>query len=197
MKIVIASHNKGKLKEFKAILDGSGIDVVLASDIGINMDDFEETGTTYEANALAKARYVYEQSGLISVADDSGINIDALPDILGVYSARFMGSDTDYRYKNKHILDLLKDSKVRSARFTSVIALVGPTVTECFEGVVEGTISKTIDGEGGFGYDPIFIPNGYQDTYATMPLDIKNTISHRALALNKCVHFLKEHVYDA
>lgn len=197
MKIVLASHNQGKLKEFQAILLNLNYEIVLASDVGINLDEFEETGTTYEENALLKARYVYEQTGLTSIADDSGIKIHALPDILGVYSARFMGSDTSYDLKNKALLEILSDKSDRSAVFTSVIALVSEQEEMVFEGVVNGTIAKSIHGKGGFGYDPIFIPDGYHESYAQMDSNTKNSMSHRALALQKCLNYLRKLNHDS
>lgn len=197
MKIVIASHNQGKLKEFKSILNNMNVDVVTAKDMGVNLDDFEEVGTTYEENAYLKAKYVYDQTGVMSIADDSGIVINALPDILGVYSARFMGADTDYSLKNKRLLEMLENSEDRTAVFTSAIALVGRDVNEMFVAHVNGTIALTIDGQEGFGYDPIFIPDGYSETYASMPQETKNKMSHRALASRKFLQFMEGYGNDS
>lgn len=197
MKLVIASHNQGKLKEFKSILKNLNIEVLTALDMGLNLDDFEEVGTTYEENAYLKAKYVYEQTGETSIADDSGIFINALPDILGVYSARFMGSDTDYSIKNKRLLEMLENSEDRTAVFTSAISLVGKELNEMFVAEVKGTIASSIDGHEGFGYDPIFIPNGYTESYASMSQDTKNEMSHRGLALRKFLEFMEGYEHDS
>ena len=196
MKIVIASHNKGKLKEFQSILKGLDVTIVTAMDEGLDLDSFEEVGLTYEENAYLKAKYVYEKTGNLSIADDSGIEIHALPDILGVYSARFMGADTSYDIKNKRLLEML-EGKDRSATFTSAISLVGDNTNEMFIGKVEGMIAESIQGNQGFGYDPIFIPNGYDETYALMDAEVKNTMSHRALALQKFVEYLRGLSHDS
>ncbi len=196
MKIVIASHNKGKLKEFQSILKGLDVTIVTAMDEGLDLDSFEEVGLTYEENAYLKAKYVYEKTGYLSIADDSGIEIHALPDILGVYSARFMGADTSYDIKNKRLLEML-EGKDRSATFTSAISLVGDNTNEMFIGKVEGMIAESIQGNQGFGYDPIFIPNGYDETYALMDANVKNTMSHRALALQKFVEYLRGLSHDS
>ncbi|QIK57362.1 RdgB/HAM1 family non-canonical purine NTP pyrophosphatase [Erysipelothrix sp. HDW6A] len=192
MKLLIASHNKNKIKEFKEILEPLGYTVLSAGDFDINIDDVEETESTFEGNALLKARYLFEKTGLASISDDSGLTIPALPDILGVYSARFMGSDTDYTVKNHAVIDLLKDKEDRSAYFTSAIALVGPTEEKTFVGRIDGTITDEIRGVGGFGYDPIFLPDGYEETFGELGPEIKNTISHRFRALEKLIHYLRE-----
>lgn len=196
MKIVIASHNKGKLKEFQNILKNLNVEIVDAQSIGINMDNFEEVGTTFTENAVLKAKYVYELTGEMSIADDSGLTIHSLPDILGVYSARFMGSETDYAIKNAALLDLLKDKDDRGATFTSVIAFVGKDLVKTFEGNVHGQIANVISGEEGFGYDPIFVPNGYSQSYAEMPASVKDTMSHRALALQQFINFMENFKHD-
>lgn len=190
MKLLIASHNINKIKEFKDILEPLGYTVMSASDYDINMDDVEETEDTYAGNATLKARYLYEKTGHPSIADDSGLNVSSLPDILGVTSARFMGSDTSYTIKNNKVLDLLKDKADRSAYFTSAIALVGPNEERVFIGEVHGVIVDRIQGEGGFGYDPIFQPTGYSETFGELDPLIKNKMSHRYRAIEKLLDYL-------
>ena len=196
MKIVVASHNQGKLKEFNAILEEFEHEVISAFDLGIDLESFEETGSTYEENALLKARYVSTKSGLAALADDSGLTIDALPDILGVYSARFMGEATDYALKNKKICELMANETNRKGRFTSVIAFVSADQEVTFEGVIEGNIAQEIMGESGFGYDPIFVPNGFRESFAQMAFEVKNSHSHRGIALQKFKRFLEGDTYD-
>lgn len=190
MKIRVASHNPGKLKEFKAILEPFGYEVILGFD---GIDDVEETGLTFEENAFIKAQAIHDASGDLVIADDSGLVIDALPNLLGVYSARFEPS-LSYLEKNKLLLEMLKEEENRSARFHSVIALVGEGVHESFAGHVEGKISTEIKGADGFGYDPIFIPNGYSKSFGELAADEKNKISHRAIALQKFIKYIEEKI---
>lgn len=192
MKILIASQNEGKLKEFRSILEPLGFEVRSAQEEGYNLDHVVEDGLTFEDNALIKARILYEMAGVPVLADDSGLCIDALPDILGVHSARFMGYETAYDVRNKHLLELLED-KEKEASFYSVIAYCDGETEMCFEGRIDGLI-KDVMGEGGFGYDPIFYPLGYDISFGTMDIDTKNKISHRALALQKTMAYLKDQV---
>ena len=190
MKIIIATQNQGKLKEFKEILQPLGYDVMSADEYGVNIDGIVETGTTFEENALIKVRYLYELTGVSVIADDSGLTIDALPDILGVYSARYMGYDTAYSERNEHILNLLENESNRDAAFHCVIALKDDSGEYVFAGKCEGLIDASIGNEG-FGYDPIFYPVGYDQSFASMNSEEKNKISHRGLALNLLVDHLK------
>lgn len=192
MKILIGSHNPGKIKEFKAILSPQGYTVLTLDDVGISIDDLEETGKTFEENARLKAKYIHELTNLDVIADDSGLMIDALPDILGVYSARFMGEDTEQSIKNMAVLKLLEPFDDRSAAFYSAICLYGKDMDELFVGICEGSIATSVQGVGGFGYDPIFIPKGYNDTFASLDRSIKNDISHRAKALKKVSSYFNE-----
>lgn len=192
MKILIASQNEGKLKEFRSILEPLGFEVRSAQEEGYNLDHVVEDGLTFEDNALIKARVLYEMAGVPVLADDSGLCIDALPDILGVHSARFMGYETAYDVRNKHLLELL-ENKDKEASFYSVIAYCDGETEMCFEGRIDGLI-KDVMGEGGFGYDPIFYPLGYDISFGTMDIDTKNKISHRALALQKTMAYLKDQV---
>lgn len=190
MKILIASQNEGKLKEFRNILEPLGYKVCSAQQEGYNLDHVVEDGLTFADNALIKARKLYDMAKVPVIADDSGLCIHALPEILGVHSARYMGYDTPYSVRNPHILELVKDLD-RAASFLSVIAYVDGSVEETFEGRIDGLIQPAT-GEGGFGYDPIFYPLGYKQSFASMDETLKNKISHRAIALLKTVNYLKE-----
>lgn len=192
MKIIIASQNQGKLKEFKSILEPLGYEVLSAADLDVNLDDVVEDGLTFADNALIKARVLHERTGYRVISDDSGLCISALPDIVGVHSARYMGYDTPYEIRNATILSLLEDKEDKSAAFHSVIALVGEGTEDTFEGIIEGTIGDA-KGTEGFGYDPIFYPLNSSESFASMDLDAKNKISHRALAIEKLLlHLQKE-----
>ena len=184
-KIVFATTNEGKVKEIKEILKDFPIEVVSMKEMGITAD-IEENGTTFEENSLIKARALAKLSGLPALADDSGLEVDYLNGEPGIYSARYLGRDTDYDYKNNYIIDKLSGAKGedRSARFVCVISLVLPDGREFVErGVVEGLIGYEQKGENGFGYDPIFYLPEYGKTSAELPPEKKNKISHRGKAL--------------
>lgn len=184
-KIIFATKNKGKLKEIKQIMKDTNFEVISMSEAGINIE-IEETGTTFEENAIIKATAVMKESGLPALADDSGLEIDYLDKAPGVYSSRYMGEDTPYDIKNNNILELLKDvsKEQRTARFVSVIAAVFPdNTTITTKGTIEGIIGYEQAGENGFGYDPIFFVPEYNMTTAQMSIEQKNEISHRGKAL--------------
>ena len=184
-KIVFATTNEGKVKEIKEILGDFPIEVVSMKEMGITAD-IEENGTTFEENSLIKARALAKLTGLPALADDSGLEVDYLNGEPGIYSARYLGRDTDYDYKNNYIIDKLSGAKGedRSARFVCVISLVLPDGREFVErGVVEGLIGYEQKGENGFGYDPIFYLPEYEKTSAELPPEEKNKISHRGKAL--------------
>ena len=184
-KIVFATTNEGKVKEIKEILGDFPIEVVSMKEMGITAD-IEENGATFEENSLIKARALVKLTGLPALADDSGLEVDYLNGEPGIYSARYLGRDTDYDYKNKYIIDKLSGAKgeERSARFVCVISLVLPDGREFVErGVVEGLIGYEQKGENGFGYDPIFYLPEYGKTSAELPPEEKNRISHRGKAL--------------
>ena len=184
-KIVFATANEGKVKEIKEILGDFPIEVVSMKEMGITAD-IEENGTTFEENSLIKARALAKLTGLPALADDSGLEVDYLNGEPGIYSARYLGRDTDYDYKNNYIIDKLSGAKgeERSARFVCVISLVLPDGREFVErGVVEGLIGYEQKGENGFGYDPIFYLPEYGKTSAELPPEEKNRISHRGKAL--------------
>ena len=186
-KIVFATTNAGKIKEIKEILADFDVEIVSMKEMNIDVD-VEENGTTFEENSLIKARAISKLTGLPALADDSGLEVDYLNGEPGVYSARYLGRDTDYDYKNNYIIDKLKDAKdeERSARFVCVISLVLPDGREFVKkGVMEGRIGYEIKGENGFGYDPIFYLPQYSKTSAEISAEEKNKISHRGKALRE------------
>ena len=184
-KIVFATTNEGKVKEIKEILADFDVEVASMKEMNITAD-IEENGATFEENSLIKARAVSKLTGLPALADDSGLEVDYLNGEPGIYSARYLGRDTDYDYKNNYIIDKLKDAKdsERSARFVCVISLVLPDGREFVKkGIMEGRIGYEIKGENGFGYDPIFYLPEYGKTSAEISGEEKNKISHRGKAL--------------
>ncbi len=196
MKIIFATNNSHKLSEIRDIL-GSEIEVLSLRDIQCDTD-IPETGKTLEENALQKAQYIYDHYGLSVFADDTGLEVDALDGAPGVYSARYAGGDGhDSEANMTKLLENMNGENNRKARFRTVIALLlkGKTceqpIKHLFEGIVEGTIITERRGGEGFGYDPIFLPEGYDLTFAELGNEIKNTISHRARAVKKLVEFLK------
>ncbi len=209
MKIVFATNNQHKLSEIRSIL-GDSIEVLSLNDIGCDVD-IPETGTTLEENALQKAQYVYDHYHIDCFADDTGLEVDALNGAPGVYSARYasMASDSGQTCPASHdseanmtrLLKELGNNNNRKARFRTVIALIHKKdVCPCgctsikeihkFEGIIEGEIIRERRGGEGFGYDPIFQPDGYDQTFAELGMDIKNHISHRARATQKLADFL-------
>ena len=197
MKLLLATQNKNKVIELKRLLnDYPQFEVYSLSDMNI-VDDIEETGTTFEENARLKALHIYRLTGIACLADDSGLEIEALNNEPGVYSARYLGENTAYTIKNQVILDRIKESNSRSARFVSVVCLVlNEDEVYSFEGIMPGTIGYDAKGDNGFGYDPIFVPLGYDLSYAEMEVDVKNTLSHRGQALRKAVDFLEKGLYE-
>lgn len=184
-KIILASNNKGKIKEFREILGDMDIELVPMREAGIDTD-IDESGETFEENSLIKARTICKMSGCITIADDSGLEVDYLGGEPGIYSARFMGHDTSYDIKNKAIIDKLKgvSGKDRSARFVAVIAAVFPDGRELTaRGTMEGVIGQEPRGENGFGYDPILFLPEYNKSSAELTSEEKNKISHRGKAL--------------
>lgn len=190
MKIIFASNNDHKIKEIRTILDNS-ITLLSLRDININ-EDIPEEEPDLEGNALAKARYVYNITGMNVFADDTGLEVDALGGLPGVKSARFAGEHKDFSANNDKLLEMLGSDVDRRARFRTVIALIWEKREYLFEGVVEGRIIDERKGTEGFGYDPVFIPEGETKTFAEMTLAEKNTISHRGRALEKLSKFLPE-----
>ena len=188
MKIVFATNNQHKLDEVRQIL-GDTIEVLSLSDIGCH-EDIPETGTTLEQNALQKAQYVYDHYHTDCFADDTGLEVDALGGAPGVYSARYAGPGHDSRANMSKLLDELGDNKNRRARFRTVIALIQQGEVHEFDGIVEGVITHSPSGHEGFGYDPIFRPDGYTMTFADLFPSTKNECSHRARATRKLAEYL-------
>ena len=195
MRIVFATNNKNKLAEIREMLDGSGIEVLSLGDIGCH-DDIPETADTLEGNALQKARYIHDKYKMSCFADDTGLEVDALGGAPGVYSARYAGGEGhDSEANMAKLLAGLDGKSDRRARFRTVVALITDEEEgreELFEGVVTGEIIKEKRGAGGFGYDPVFRPDGYDKTFAELGHEVKNKISHRALAVAKLVARLIE-----
>lgn len=183
MKVVLASKNQHKLVEMRDILSAQGVEVVLESDVGVDVD-VEETGTTFEENSLLKARAVMEASGLPAIADDSGLSVDALNGAPGVYSARYGGEGLDDVGRYRLLLENMKGQLDRKCRFVSVITLCmpgGDVITA--RGECPGTLAYAPQGENGFGYDPIFFVPEKKKTFAQLSPEEKNAISHRGNAL--------------
>lgn len=189
--ILIATSNAHKVEEFKEMLVPLGYQVKSLKDLDQTIE-IEETGTTFEENSLIKAMTLHKILGCAVMADDSGLMVDALDGAPGVYSARFMGEETSYDIKNQALIDALKGKK-RGAQFVCVITYVKEDGTyKSYKGIVRGEIHDSILGEKGFGYDPIFFYPPYQTTLANVSEDMKNAVSHRGIALRKCVNDLKE-----
>lgn len=195
MKLVIATRNAHKLKEIRSIFDFRGLEVCSAFDFPA-IPDVVEDGDTLEANAVKKAVELSNATGLPALADDSGLEVEALCGEPGVYSARWAGEGCTYADNNKKLLCALAGNENRRAQFRTVIALALPGAEpETVEGSVKGVILHELRGEQGFGYDPLFVPDGYEQTFAELPAEVKNKISHRARALGAASeqwnHFFK------
>lgn len=190
MKIVFATNNAHKLAEVRAVL-GGGFELVTLREVGIT-EDIPETGATLEENASEKARYVYERTGLDCFADDTGLEVEALNGAPGVRSARYATEGHDFAANNRKLLSELEGADNRRARFRTVISLIRGGEEQRVEGVVRGSIALSEAGCGGFGYDPLFIPEGYDVTFAEMSVDEKNAISHRGRAVAELVKVLTE-----
>ena len=194
-KIIFATGNEGKMKEVRMILEDLGLPVLSLKDAGITAD-VEENGTTFEENAQIKAKAIMEMTGALVLADDSGLEVDALDKEPGIYSARYMGHDTSYHIKNQNILDRLKGKvgEERSARFVCAIAAAFPDGRVLItRGTMEGQIGYEEKGENGFGYDPIFYLPEYQCYSAELSLEEKNKLSHRGKALR----LMKERLHES
>lgn len=186
-KIILASNNQGKIKEVKQICSDMNVEIISMKEAGIDVD-IEENGTTFEENALIKAEAIMKLTGEITIADDSGLEVDYLGGEPGVYSARYMGHDTSYDIKNQAIIDRLEgvEEKDRTARFVCAMAAVFPDGRHfTTRGTMEGIIGYEIKGSNGFGYDPIVYLPQYQKTSAELSPEEKNKISHRGEALEK------------
>lgn len=187
-KLVIATNNQHKVEEIRKAIGGHFY-LMSLTEIGCT-EDIAELGSTLEANALIKARYVYQKYHINCFADDTGLEVEALNNEPGVYSARYAGAHRSSEDNMDLVLERLKDKANRIARFRTVIALILDGKEFLFEGVVSGTIREQRSGTAGFGYDPIFQPEGYPVTFAEMSIDEKNTISHRGRAVQQLLQFL-------
>jgi XTP/dITP diphosphohydrolase len=188
MTLVFASNNEHKIKEINSLL-GSSFKLLSLHDINIT-EDIPEEEPTIEGNALSKARFVYDKTGGDVFADDTGLEIKSLNGLPGVHSARFTGENKDSSANIEKVLSMLGNTEHREARFRTVIALIFKKKEYLFEGIVNGFITYVKSGTEGFGYDPIFIPDGKSSTFAEMELAEKNTVSHRARAFEKLRVFL-------
>lgn len=193
-KIVFATNNPHKLEEIQHILSHQ-YDVNGLRDIGFE-GDIPETGSTLKENASIKSHFVFNRYHVDCFSDDTGLEIDALDGRPGVYSARYAGEDGNAVKNMKKVLDELRGERNRKARFKTVISLIKDGQEFFFEGKIEGKIIEDKKGEAGFGYDPVFIPDGYEQTFAEIPAELKNKISHRALATKKLVEFLNSRKGD-
>ena len=189
-KLIFATHNPNKLIEIKSSVNS--FEVVGLKEMGIH-EDIAETGITLEENALIKSKYIYQKTGFSCFADDTGLEVDALDGRPGVYSARYAGKQATAEANMQKLLSELKDQKNRSARFRTVISLILNGEEYFFEGQVVGEILYQKTGVEGFGYDPIFKPTGFDQSFAQMTMALKNEISHRGLAVKKLIHFLSHH----
>ncbi len=201
MKIVFATNNQHKLDEIRNIL-GKDFEIVSLNEIGCH-EDIPETGKTLEENAWQKANYIFNKYGLSCFADDTGLEVDALNGAPGVFSARYAGGEGhDSEANMQKLLRELAENNNRKARFRTIIALIlkdesrgtGDERRETFEGIVEGHIAHEKSGAEGFGYDPIFVPDGYNQSFAELGIDIKNQISHRARAVKKLAEYFNSSI---
>lgn len=188
--LILATHNDHKAKEFRDILPQYSVQTL--ADLGHD-DEIKETATSLEGNSFIKAETVFKRYGHVVISDDSGLEVDALNGAPGVYSARYAGDSRNDQRNTEKLLDELQGASNRKAQFRTVITLMNAENSFQFEGIVKGTIAKSPRGEAGFGYDPVFIPEGVQQTFAELAANEKNKISHRANAIEKLLHFLNEH----
>ncbi len=189
MKLIFATNNAHKLAEVQAVL-GDGYTLATPRDCGVE-EEIPETQPTLEGNALQKARYLHERTGLDCFADDTGLEVAALGGAPGVRSARYATDGHDFAANNRLLLRNLEGREDRRARFRTVIALIRGGEEHLFEGIVEGRIVDRETGCEGFGYDPLFVPDGYDRTFAEMTPDEKNAVSHRGRAVRRLVDFLR------
>lgn len=193
MKLVFATNNKHKLQEVRDIV-GDRVEVLSLADIDCH-DDIPETADTLQGNALIKARHIYEKYGLDCFADDTGLEVEAIDGAPGVYSARYAGEECDSEANMRKLLENLTGKTNRNAQFRTVIALIINGEEMLFNGIVKGSIATEKKGDSGFGYDPVFVPEGYSESFAQMSGEMKNSMSHRFRATRQLADFLKEN-YD-
>jgi XTP/dITP diphosphohydrolase len=189
-KLVFATHNKHKLEEVKAILQAD-INLLSLKDIEC-LEDIPETADSLEGNALLKAEHIYKHYGYNCFGEDTGLEVEALDNRPGVHSARYAGEGHDSQQNMEKLLHDLEGVENRKAQFRTVIALIEDGEVHYFEGIIKGKITTELSGNGGFGYDPIFMPDGYTQTFAELGKDLKNKISHRALAIEKLKRYIND-----
>ena len=189
-KLIFATHNPNKLIEIKSAVNS--FEVVGLKEMGIH-EDIAETGITLEENALIKSKYIYQKTGFSCFADDTGLEVESLLGRPGVYSARYAGEHATAEDNMQKLLSEMENQKNRTARFRTVISLILNGEEYFFEGQVVGEILYQKTGVEGFGYDPIFKPTGFDQSFAQMTMALKNEISHRGLAVKKLIHFLSHH----
>ncbi len=190
-KLVIASQNPDKIEEMQQIFHPLGIQVLSTKDFP-ELEEVVEDKPTLQGNALKKAHYVAAQTGLPALSDDTGLEVESLNGRPGVYSARYAGEHASYQENVQKLLKELKGKSNRKAQFRTVVALVNGAQEHAFEGVCSGIILEEQRGDSGFGYDPVFQPDGYHKTFAELDSSIKNEISHRGKAVQKFVDFLEQ-----
>ena len=191
MKLLVASNNKNKIKEIREILNDYNLEILSLDDLGIDVEVIEDADT-FEGNARKKAHEIYSIANIPTIADDSGLMVDALDDKPGVHSARYAGPSCSYSDNNNKLLSELSNKpKPHRAKFVSVINFKSAEYDEIFEGYFEGEIVESPRGSYGFGYDPVFKPDGYDLTFAELSSEEKNKISHRSRSLQKLKEFLK------
>jgi len=193
--LLVATHNEGKVREIKELLSELPVGVRWLSEFP-HIPEAEETGATFYENAVLKARQYSQLSGLLTLSDDSGLEVEALGGAPGVHSARYGGKSLPYPEKMARLLEELAgagDERGRRARFVCVIALADPSGGEVrtFKGVCEGRLAHAPAGTGGFGYDPLFVPEGHARTFGELPPEVKKSLSHRACALAAALEFLR------
>lgn len=186
--LLFVTHNAHKSKEVKSIV-ANNFEIINLSDINF-FEEIPETGNTFKENALQKAKYLHDKLGCNCFADDTGLEVEALNGEPGVYSARYAGEPSNSQRNIEKLLKNLNGKENRKAQFTTVIAVILNNETYFFEGAISGQIIECQRGEGGFGYDSIFIPDGYDKTFAELPAEVKNSISHRAVAMQKFKDFI-------
>ena len=190
-KLVFATHNAHKVDEVRAILPAS-VELVGPAALGCH-DEIPETGETLRDNALQKVQYIHDRFGVDCFADDTGLEVEALDGAPGVYSARYAGEPADFAKNRAKLLSALAGISNRRAQFRTVVSLILNDKTYFFEGIVKGRIIAEERGVGGFGYDSVFVPDGYDKTFAELPAAVKNSISHRARAMEQLNNFLAQH----
>lgn len=192
MKLIFATNNQHKVREAQLLLPPT-IQIITLKEAGIT-EEIPEPYDTFEDNALAKAKYIFDKTGINCFAEDSGICVDALGGRPGVFSARYAGTPTDDEKNLQKLLQELGDATQRKAHYQSTIALILDGEAELFTGYCHGRIAYQKEGEGGFGYDPIFIPDGYEHTFGVLPDTVKSQISHRKHSVEQLCKYLREHV---